>query len=86
LPNTTAQYPTLTVVSQYGATQSDAGEVFVPAASESFGHDLDGNLTSDGRWTLYTCDGVNVHSTSEVRFRLRANIDPSGKSEVRNPN
>ena len=59
VPNSTAQYPTITVTSQYGTQQSDAGEVFVPAATEGFGHDLDGNLTSDGRWTLYTWDGEN---------------------------
>jgi YD repeat-containing protein len=53
-----AQYPTLTVTSQYGSTQSDSGEVFVPYATESFSHDADGNLTSDGRWT-YIWDGEN---------------------------
>jgi YD repeat-containing protein len=31
---------------------------FLPASSESFVHDLDGNLTSDGRWN-YTWDGEN---------------------------
>ncbi len=31
---------------------------FVPAATESFSHDADGNLTGDGRWT-YTWDGEN---------------------------
>ena len=56
--NSSAAYPTITAVSQYGGTQSDSGEVFVPASTESFTHDLDGNLTQDGRWA-YTWDGEN---------------------------
>ena len=46
VPNGPAQYPTLTVTSLYGAQQSTAGEVLMPAASESFGCDADGNLTT----------------------------------------
>ena len=34
------------------------GNLFVPRTPEVFTHDLDGNLTSDGRWT-YTWDGEN---------------------------
>jgi RHS repeat-associated protein len=58
VPNTTAQYPNLTIVSQYGATQTQTGAVYVAASTESFQPDADGNLVSDGRWT-YTWDGEN---------------------------
>jgi RHS repeat-associated protein len=58
VPNATAQYPNLTIVSQYGATQTQTGAVYVTASTESFQPDADGNLTSDGRWT-YTWDGEN---------------------------
>ena len=58
MTNSSAQYPTITVVSRYGSTQTDSGEVFVPASAESYTHDSDGNLTADGRWT-YTWDGEN---------------------------
>jgi len=58
VPNSTAQYPTVTVVSQYGGGQTETGKVFVPPSTEAFTHDADGNLTSDGRWT-YSWDGEN---------------------------
>jgi len=35
-----------------------SGNVFVPKTREVFGHDADGNLTNDGRWS-YTWDGEN---------------------------
>ncbi len=35
------------------------GRSFVPPATETFGYDSDGNLTSDGRWTAYVWDGEN---------------------------
>jgi len=41
VPNSTAQYPTVTVVSQYGGGQTESGKVFVPPATESFTHDAD---------------------------------------------
>jgi RHS repeat-associated protein len=56
--NSTPQYPSLTIVSQYGATQTQTGAVYVAASTENFQHDADGNLTSDGRWT-YAWDGEN---------------------------
>jgi len=58
VPNSTAQYPTVKVVSQYGGGQTETGKVFVPPSTEAFTHDADGNLTSDGRWT-YSWDGEN---------------------------
>ena len=56
--NGTNRYPTIEVKSLYGATQTELGKVFVPAATEAYGYDADGNLTSDGRWS-YTWDGEN---------------------------
>jgi len=49
--NSTAQYPTVTVISQYGAGQTESGKVYVPPATESYQYDSDGNLIRDGRWT-----------------------------------
>jgi len=34
------------------------GNVFVPRTPEPFSYDLDGNMTSDGRWN-YTWDAEN---------------------------
>jgi RHS repeat-associated protein len=39
-------------------TNTVTGNVYVPAATESYGYDADGNLTSDGRWS-YTWDAEN---------------------------
>ncbi|NLH74599.1 MAG: RHS repeat protein, partial [Verrucomicrobia bacterium] len=58
VPKCAAQCPTVTVVSQYGGGQTETGKVYVPPATESFTHDADGNLTSDGRWT-YSWDAEN---------------------------
>ena len=46
------------MVSQYGGGQTETGKVFVAPSTETFAHDADGNLTSDGRWT-YSWDGEN---------------------------
>ena len=86
MPNATAQYPTVTVTSLYGAQQSTAGEVFVPATPETFGCDADGNLVSDGRWT-YIWDGENrlvemKRDTAEptgARLRLVFEYDHQGR-------
>jgi hypothetical protein len=45
-------------VVQYGGGQTETGKVFLPSGTETFAHDADGNLTSDGRWT-YSWDGEN---------------------------
>jgi RHS repeat-associated protein len=37
---------------------SIGGNVFVPAATETYGYDADGNLTNDGRWS-YSWDAEN---------------------------
>ncbi|HWQ92306.1 MAG TPA: RHS repeat-associated core domain-containing protein [Clostridia bacterium] len=54
-PNSAAQYTTVSVVS---GAESSSGKVFVPQTPEVFAYDLDGNLTSDGRWN-YTWDAEN---------------------------
>lgn len=55
-PNSgSAQYTTVSVVS---GAESSSGKVFVPQNPEVFAYDLDGNLTSDGRWN-YTWDAEN---------------------------
>ena len=42
----------VTVTASQGATnQTNAGHLFLPTTPETFTHDLDGNLTSAGRWT-----------------------------------
>jgi len=86
VPNSSAQYPTVQAVSQYGAGQSDSGKVYVPATSEAFSHDDDGNLTADGRWS-YTWDGENrlmemrrdSDSPAGARQRLLFEYDHQGR-------
>ncbi|MBE0701935.1 MAG: RHS repeat-associated core domain-containing protein, partial [Afipia sp.] len=51
-----------------GAT---SGNVFVPQAPEAFSHDLDGNVTSDGRWN-YTWDAEN----RLIRLVARTGVGP----------
>jgi RHS repeat-associated protein len=52
-------YQAVTVSSTHGVNNgSQVGSVYVPPATESFAYDLDGNLTTDGRWQ-YTWDGEN---------------------------
>ena len=59
-----ASVPVLGVLNT-GVTSNDAdivssttGHLFLAKTAEEFTHDLDGNLTSDGRWT-YTWDAEN---------------------------
>jgi len=86
VPNSTAQYPTVQVISQYGAGQIESGKVYVPAASEAFSHDDDGNLTADGRWA-YTWDAENrliemrrdSDSPAGARQRLVFEYDHQGR-------
>jgi RHS repeat-associated protein len=57
--STASVYQAVTVNSVHGANNaSQSGNVYVPPATENFGYDLDGNLTTDGRW-LYTWDAEN---------------------------
>jgi RHS repeat-associated protein len=50
----------LALVSQgsYEVSSNFTGNVFLPKSPETFSHDLDGNLSSDGRWT-YSWDAEN---------------------------
>ncbi|NLH72946.1 MAG: RHS repeat-associated core domain-containing protein [Verrucomicrobia bacterium] len=58
VPNSTAQYAEVTVISGAGGGQSRTGKVYLPPATETFSYDADGNLVSDGRWK-YSWDGEN---------------------------
>src|SRR6185369_14049349 len=58
LNGSSPQYPTLTVISTYGAAQTNSGKIYVPRTAEFFSYDADGNLATDGRWT-YTWDAEN---------------------------
>jgi len=81
-----ATYPNIEVKSLYGATQAETNEVFVAAATESPMHDVDGNLTQDGRWT-YTWDGENrlvqmirdTASPTGARQKLAFEYDHQGR-------
>jgi RHS repeat-associated protein len=55
---TGSAYPSVPVASQFSPGDSQSGNMFLPPATEYFGHDLDGNLTNDGRWA-FTWDGEN---------------------------
>ncbi len=86
VPNGSAAYPAVTVVSAYGSGQSTTGHVFVAASPETFTHDADGNLTQDGRWA-YTWDGENrltqmlrnTDSPLGARQRLSFQYDHQGR-------
>ncbi len=53
------QYANVTVIAANGGSSTtNSGSLFVAQASESYSHDVDGNLTSDGRWS-YTWDAEN---------------------------
>jgi len=55
-------------------------KLYLPSQSESYGHDLDGNQTGDGRWT-YTWDGENrLVSTATSSSAYTAGI-PGRKAE-----
>src|SRR5439155_12142656 len=79
-----AAYPAVTVVgSQGGNSQTLTGHEFLPKRPEIFGYDLDGNLTSDGRWT-YTWDAENrlimlVASTSYGAQNIQFEYDWRGR-------
>ncbi len=47
-----AQWQAVTnIASLVSTNQTNAGNLFLPKAAESYTYDADGNLTSDGRWT-----------------------------------
>ncbi|MCL5096851.1 MAG: RHS repeat-associated core domain-containing protein, partial [Candidatus Omnitrophica bacterium] len=54
-----AIFPVIKVGTVYGGNSSNVyGKVFLPKTPEVYTHDLDGNLTSDGRWN-YVWDAEN---------------------------
>jgi RHS repeat-associated protein len=79
-------YPTIEAKSLYGATEIKTNRVFNPPSTETFVHDADGNLTSDGRWT-YTWDAENrliamirdTDSPAGARQWLRFEYDHQGR-------
>jgi RHS repeat-associated protein len=75
IANSSPAYPTVTVASTYGGGASSSGKVFVPASTETFTHDQDGNLTADGRWA-YTWDAEN-----RLIQMIRDTDSPSGARE-----
>jgi RHS repeat-associated protein len=67
-----AQYTLITVqASQGGTNTAKAGYVYLPQTPEAFSHDLDGNVTSDGRWN-YTWDAEN----RLIRLVARTGVGP----------
>ncbi len=76
-PNTSAPwYDQVDVTSTYPPGQLESGSVFVPRTPESFTHDVDGNLLSDGRWD-YTWDGEN----RLIRMVARTAVGPQQRLE-----
>lgn len=65
---------------------SHEGHIFVPPATENFTYDVDGNLTSDGRWTntwngqnqLVSMEGLNTAPTGS-RLKLEFTYDYLGR-------
>jgi RHS repeat-associated protein len=61
------------------AVTEQTGRAFVPQTPESFTHDLDGNLTSDGRF-IYTWDGENrliaveAHATTPATAKVKVTM------------
>ncbi len=92
--STAAQYPSIQVQAlQAGAgpggedlVSESGGRAFLPQTPESFQHDADGNLISDGRWT-YTWDGENrliameshAPAPAESKRRLEFVYDSQGR-------
>ena len=69
---------------------TNTGRLFVPGTPETFEHDLDGNLLSDGRFT-YTWDEENqlksvetaTGTPSDWRMRAEFTYDPEGRRAVK---
>ncbi len=54
--SSTSVWQNVSVTTSGGGTNT--GNVFVPTATETYGHDADGNMANDGRWT-FTWDAEN---------------------------
>ena len=75
--NPTAVYAALTVSD--GTTSSQLLAFLAPAA-ESFAHDADGNLTSDGRWD-YTYDAENRLVSMQTHAALSPSVIPNANAQ-----
>jgi RHS repeat-associated protein len=78
--------PVTNIASLSGTSQTNSGNLFLPKTAETYTYDLDGNLTSDGRWTN-KWDGENrlvdmtSHSSgpSGSRKSLQFGYDSQGR-------
>lgn len=67
-----------------GSSSSTSGNQYIPRTPETYTHDLDGNLTADGRWN-YTWDAENrlvrmVAATANgPQQRIDFTYDPAGR-------
>ncbi|GEM_PF-2088292 len=76
--NTSPAYPQMTTTASLGGTNATrTGYVFVPPSTENYGYDLDGNTTSDGRWT-YTWDAEN----RPIQMIANSNVPDSAKRKL----
>jgi hypothetical protein len=70
-------YQSVTVTATLGSSTNRSGNLFLPAATESYSYDLDGNMTGDGRWN-YTWDGEN----RLVLLLAKSNVPTAAKRKV----
>src|SRR5437667_1027941 len=74
--SSTSVWQSVTVTTSGGGT--NAGNIFVPTATESYGYDADGNLANDGRWS-FTWDGenrlVSMQALSSVPSGAKKKLD-----------
>jgi RHS repeat-associated protein len=81
-----AQWQTPTIVS---ANYNASGGIYAPSTPEQFSYDLDGNLTTDGRWN-YTWDGENrlksmtVNTSAGPQYQLTFVYDAKGRRIQKN--
>lgn len=76
--NTSALWSSLAVASSYGGTATR--HAFVPATPEALSYDLDGNLTSDGRWD-YTYDAENRLVSMQTHTTLSPSPFPNAAAQ-----
>lgn len=57
-------------------TETETGDLFLPAATETYTHDQDGNLKQDGRWNL-TWDAENRLIAAQTTPVAAANGAPN---------
>ena len=74
--SSTSVWQNVSVTTSGGGTNS--GNVFVPAATETFGYDADANMTNDGRWS-FTWDAenrlVSMQALSSVPSGAKKKLD-----------